>query len=337
MLDFKIKDWERHFWLKESAKHAEVTWTKFPVSTESISYKRLMAFREGRDAYCVFVAIVQMVARKRLPGVLRDGNTTIDVADISLATGLSPKVVQASIERLALPTIGWLEPISDLSATVSPPVVDRFQNGDKTADNRFQNGGQPVNERRKTALEVEEEKEEDKGNTPRNAARCLPPASQGADAAAPPLPEKPKPPPVTWDHLTGWRGIDERRRTAWAAAYPACDLDRQLAAMHAWLTANPTKARKSNYERFITNWLAREQDRGGDMRSNGNGNGLRTNGRGNGSASHAAERRAAKAAREYPEPDIELPVVSFSGSAGADDPEWPPVPAPGSQNGRIGA
>jgi hypothetical protein len=158
----------------------------------------------------------------------------------------------------------------------------------------------------------------------------LPPAAaqrapKGAGEAPPLIP---KPPPVNWDHLTGWRGIDERRRTAWAAAYPACDLDRQLAAMHAWLTANPERARKSNYERFITNWLKREQDHGGDMRSNGNGNGLRTNGRGIGGGTHAAERRAAKAAREYPEPDLELPVQSFSGSAGADDPEWPPVPAP---------
>jgi len=32
--------------------------------------------------------------------------------------------------------------------------------------------------------------------------------------------------------------------------------------MAAWLVANP-KQRKKNYQRFITNWLSREQDRGG--------------------------------------------------------------------------
>lgn len=41
--------------------------------------------------------------------------------------------------------------------------------------------------------------------------------------------------------------------------------------MSEWLKANPTKAKKSNWLRFITNWLARQQDRGGDTPSNGAG------------------------------------------------------------------
>ena len=36
--------------------------------------------------------------------------------------------------------------------------------------------------------------------------------------------------------------------------------------MHEWLIANPTKATKSNWQRFATNWLKSEQDKGGDMR-----------------------------------------------------------------------
>jgi hypothetical protein len=130
-------------------------------------------------------------------------------------------------------------------------------------------------------------------------------------AAEPPV-LIPKPPPITWDHLGGWRGIDERRMVAWGAAYPACDLERQLAAMHAWLTANPERARKSNYERFITNWLKKEQDHGGDMRSMSNG---RSNERHSGSGHQASGRAGDRAARttaaeerakrEFPEPPIE--------------------------------
>jgi hypothetical protein len=145
-----------------------------------------------------------------------------------------------------------------------------------------------------------------KGILPPAAAQRAP---KGAGEAPPLIP---KPPPVNWDHLTGWRGIDERRRTAWAAAYPACDLDRQLAAMHAWLTANPERARKSNYERFITNWLKKEQDHGGDMRSNGNGRGnQRDSGTGqqatNGTGHRAPRPTAAeeRAKREFPEPPID--------------------------------
>lgn len=72
------------------------------------------------------------------------------------------------------------------------------------------------------------------------------------------------PPAIVWSAEAGWSGITDADRTAWAEAYPACDVDRQLRAMSEWLRANPAKAHKSNWRRFIVNWLKREQDRGGD-------------------------------------------------------------------------
>jgi hypothetical protein len=36
-----------------------------------------------------------------------------------------------------------------------------------------------------------------------------------------------------------------------------------------WLKANPTKAHKSNWRRFVVSWLTRSQDRGGTNRSAG--------------------------------------------------------------------
>jgi hypothetical protein len=65
-----------------------------------------------------------------------------------------------------------------------------------------------------------------------------------------------------------WVGMTDEDRESWAKAYPACDIDRELLAMAEWLKANPAKGKKSNYRRFITNWLARSQERGGGMRSN---------------------------------------------------------------------
>lgn len=69
---------------------------------------------------------------------------------------------------------------------------------------------------------------------------------------------------IIWQSADGFAGITERDRAEWAEAYPAVNLDRQLAAMHQWLLANPTKARKSNWRRFVTGWFSRKQDRGGD-------------------------------------------------------------------------
>jgi hypothetical protein len=64
-----------------------------------------------------------------------------------------------------------------------------------------------------------------------------------------------------------WINITDDKKDIWQRAYPACNIDLQLDKMAAWLLANPNK-KKKNYERFITNWLARQQDRGGDIQSN---------------------------------------------------------------------
>jgi len=70
--------------------------------------------------------------------------------------------------------------------------------------------------------------------------------------------------PLEWSELVGWVGVTEADRASWRSAYPAVDIDRQLAAMHEWLRANPDKARKKRWRRFVTGWLARQQERGGD-------------------------------------------------------------------------
>lgn len=73
---------------------------------------------------------------------------------------------------------------------------------------------------------------------------------------------------IRWTRETKWSGITEQDRSDWKAAFPACDIDRQLASMDAWLAANPAKAKKSNWRKFVTTWLTKSQDRGGDIASN---------------------------------------------------------------------
>ena len=65
-------------------------------------------------------------------------------------------------------------------------------------------------------------------------------------------------------------------------------------------------------------------------KGNANGNGSRNR---PSAYSEAADRRAAKAAREFPEPDLELPVFVFGGDKRPDDPQRPSSPAPRSQVG----
>ena len=74
---------------------------------------------------------------------------------------------------------------------------------------------------------------------------------------------------IGWSVESGWQGITDQHRQAWATAYPACTLDIELVRATEWLIANPTKARKSNWRRFLVSWLTRSQDRGGTIRSAG--------------------------------------------------------------------
>lgn len=57
-----------------------------------------------------------------------------------------------------------------------------------------------------------------------------------------------------------WEGITEDRKALWAKAYPAVQIDSELAAAAAWAMENPAN-RKSNWGRFLTAWLKRSQDR----------------------------------------------------------------------------
>ena len=62
---------------------------------------------------------------------------------------------------------------------------------------------------------------------------------------------------MTWDGNT-LAGIAEADLREWRAAY-TCDVDAELRKMACWLAANPTRARKRNWKRFATNWLARSK------------------------------------------------------------------------------
>lgn len=64
-----------------------------------------------------------------------------------------------------------------------------------------------------------------------------------------------------------WSGITVDQVKLWERAYPSVDVVHEiLDRMPAWMDANPQKARKKNYKRFIVNWLARQEDRYGSFR-----------------------------------------------------------------------
>ena len=55
----------------------------------------------------------------------------------------------------------------------------------------------------------------------------------------------------------------------WETLYPNVDVKQQLRHMAGWCDANPTKRKtRGGVKRFITNWLAEEQNKGGKAPQN---------------------------------------------------------------------
>lgn len=63
--------------------------------------------------------------------------------------------------------------------------------------------------------------------------------------------------------------VSENDRAKWSQLYPSVDVMQQLRNMSGWCDANPAKRKtRGGIKRFITAWLAREQDKGGKAPQN---------------------------------------------------------------------
>jgi hypothetical protein len=114
------------------------------------------------------------------------------------------------------------------------------------------------------------------GNTPASCAfspsTFSPSTFNPLDAPSTPKRRCSKPAdPLRWSEESGWEGITDADHAEWSQAYPAADLPVEIAKANQWLKANPKKARKSNWRRWLTTvWLSKCQDRGGTHREPGN-------------------------------------------------------------------
>jgi hypothetical protein len=95
------------------------------------------------------------------------------------------------------------------------------------------------------------------------------PAAPVPTSDPPKASRKPAKPRISWDSESGWEGITDSDRQQWATAYPGAVIDQELAKATAWLTANPSRAGRRNWRRFLVGWLQRCQDKGGTNRTPG--------------------------------------------------------------------
>ena len=114
--------------------------------------------------------------------------------------------------------------------------------------------------------------------SPQVAANCgeLPPVRAGAESNPIQSESNPNPkdstellnaPPVLTLLLVDGSefGIGEQDIAEWQETFPNVDVMQQLRSMKLWCRDNPKKRKtKNGIRRFVTNWLDREQNRGGD-------------------------------------------------------------------------
>jgi len=72
--------------------------------------------------------------------------------------------------------------------------------------------------------------------------------------------------------------VNQLQVNEWKELYPAVDVEQQLRNMKGWLDSNPKRRKtKAGILKFITGWLAREQDKGGTYRNKSGANNNDTN------------------------------------------------------------
>jgi hypothetical protein len=65
---------------------------------------------------------------------------------------------------------------------------------------------------------------------------------------------------ISWTAAGGFEGVCEISRSAWRAAFPRVDIDRELARCHAHAVSNRGYARKTDWNRALKAWLSRAQE-----------------------------------------------------------------------------
>jgi hypothetical protein len=170
----------------------------------------------------------------------------------------------------AMQTAGWLE-VDEAAATLTFPNFGQWNTPakDTTAAERMRKHREKERVTRNTVTVTEPLRVTVAPDKTRQDKREDIPAAPvpTSDPAKPS--RSPAKPAVSWTADAGWQGITDADRQEWAQAFPGAVLAQELAKATAWLKANPQRAGRRNWRRFIVGWLQRCQDKGGTNREPG--------------------------------------------------------------------
>lgn len=305
MTTYAIKDWDQTFENRLSRRLDTLRYVSITNKQDSGAFVQLMRTPSGIIAYGVFIALVQIGSKCPERGKLTDDKGDWTPARFAKRFGTPVKVVETAFDMLMSAEIGWLvdaATVQSAHTARTPSAQDAHTERTSGAHRAQPMGGGIVVE----------------GTVPygkvlKGKVRETRPKT----GAAPPLVL-----PVVLDTAefrSAWDDYEANRKEAGHSKLTTRGREIKLKELADW---GHDVAVQSIRESIANGWQ-------GIFKPKGNVNGQSRTGIGRGdAAAAAAERRAAKAAREYPEPDLELPVISFGAHSRPDDSVWPPAPAP---------
>jgi hypothetical protein len=175
---------------------------------------------------------------KHLIAVDFDTNVILDLHQIVKYPPENPNQVKAAISKFnEIPKNSLYQQFENLLERLDKPFIKPLH---ERLHERF---AKPETE---TETETEEETEE----------KTLAPNDEKPSLG--PIPKNGK---INYSFEThSWENIPDDLKLTWAKLCPALNIDSSLNDMALWLEGHPQN-RKSDYKKFITNWLKREQDR----------------------------------------------------------------------------
>lgn len=251
---YTIKNWDANFENRDTRRSIVHTWWKCPNRFDGNGYRRMLAEHDGEALYGAWCALCGLASKMPKRGVLADDVGPLNAHDVSICTGYSKAIIQRLLAVTSDPVyrIAWVDVAEVAEPATQPPApldVDNTRTPDCPPDGQCVDTGVSTEERREEG-ELEESREEE-SNAP------------DAGGAASALMYKPRHLRIVFDYDAGaLDGVLDDDTAEWADAYPAVDVPAEIKRAEQWLKDNPAK-RKKNVSRFLTNWMARCQERGG--------------------------------------------------------------------------
>jgi len=257
----EILNWRECFENADTRKRQRLKSFHNPSGVDSAGYIALASKGEaGMAAFGVFLALCQLSATfefKHRGRFLRSNGSPMTLELLAATLRLKPCQLSASLEVLASEEVKWVAYLDNFNQSASslPPIC-------QSSPGFVQGEGEGEGEGEDSKLKLTSPSCSDSATPSEKAER-----TDYRDL-------------ISWVPGDGWVGITDEILERWAVAYPALNLLSQIARASEWLLANPKKAKRCP-GRFLVNWLARAQERGGD---NENSRHIKTGSRNSGTA-----------------------------------------------------